>query len=264
MTDFLSQPLIIPAGETRILQGGGYFRLHESGAPLFVVFKTHDGANLAQGVFEEGEWARFQFGQVSIHNPESVAVNCKVRISKFESGSDQMAGSLTVTGDILAPVPVAPGVQLKQIGSTLGQNPLFAGRQFSVVFAAGADSYAINKIEIVTDVPVAVGMTMTTAGAVIAEGGTWSTSVQLGALPFGAVSGVIPYIASNIAAGVSAISDAAAAGVYWGTLQPGRHVIDLAPVGYFPAGHPDAMGITLKNTGAVAGDVTVIAGGVKV
>lgn len=262
MTDFLSQPLTIPAGETRILQGGGYFRLHESGAPLFVVFKTHDGANLAQGVFEEGEWARFEFGQVSIHNPEAFAVNCKIRISKFESGSDQMAGALTVTGDVLAPVPVSSGINPNYIG---GSRPQFiaSGNRSAVFFDPSVGlSYGITELELYCDAPVAVGL-IATAPAVVTAEGVWGVGMTLSGVPFAAPVLTLREL-SNVAPGVSALADAAAVVPSVGVFGAGHHVVNLRSAFYLPAGHALGFGLVFSAVSGFGTDVVYSANGVKV
>lgn len=263
MSDFETYDLTIPAGEQRDLLGGGYFRVHEADGVLLVTFKSDTGHNLASGHFEEGEWARFPFGQVAVKNDTATAITCKLRVSKFESGSDQMTGALTVAGEILLPVPVAKGIHSNQLGSSLGQHAMGAGNQSSVVFVPGADSYSIGKVEIVSDVPIAFGLGATTEAAVIAEA-IWSNTFGLGTLPFGAPAGITPYHVFNIAAGASAISDAAAGYVYFGTLPAGRHVIEMDPVAYIPAGHAAAMSWTFKNVSAVAGNLAVLVSGLKV
>lgn len=252
MTDFTTYDLSIPAGETRVLQGGGYFRVHESDGVLLVTFKSDTGNNLASGYFEEGEWARFLFGQVAVKNDTATAITCKIRVSKFESGSDQMAGAVEVTASMLSPLPVADGISLAELGGFDGEKVITPGNLSAVFFAADASvSFAINQLIVVTDVPMAVGVIGTLSSLVVAEGVWVPGGFNLGTAPFG-TAGISGYSIDNVAAGTSAIADAAAVSRALGTLPPGRHVLDIKAGAYIPAGSLVGVGIVFKPLGPVA------------
>lgn len=252
MTDFATYDMTIPAGETRTLQGGGYFRVHEADGVLLVTFKSDTGNNLAQGYFEEGEWARFPFGQVAVKNDTATAITCKLRVSRFESGSDQMAGALTVTGDILAPVPVSGGISFNEIGGFYGEKVIAPGNLSAVFFAPDATvSYSVGRLEVTTDVPMAVGVIMAAAASVTAEGVWVPGGFHLKTAPLGTAS-VAGATIDNVAAGTSAIADAAIAAREGGTLPAGRHVLDLKAGIYMPAGSATGFGLVFKPLGAVA------------
>lgn len=252
MSDFSTYDLTVPAGETRVLQGGGYFRVHQSDGVLLVTFKNQNGRNLAQGLFEEGEWARFAFDQVAVKNNTGSAITCKIRVSKFESGSDQMAGALTVTGDILTPVPVSGGISMAELGGFDGEKVITPGNLSAVFFAADPSvSFAINQLVVVTDVPMAVGVIGTLSSLVVAEGVWVPGGFNLGTAPFG-TAGISGMTIDNVAAGTSAIADAAAVSRALGTLPPGRHVMDIKAGAYIPAGSAVGVGMVFKPIGPVA------------
>lgn len=236
MSDFLSQSLTIPAGDTRVLQGGGYFRLHESSGPLLITFKGDTGANLARGIFEEGEWARFPFGQVEVKNETALSVTCKVRVSRLDSGSDQMAGSLTVSGDVLAPVPVYDGISLGAIAGLDQWRTIDPGNLSAVFFDPMVTSeYALQKINFVCDAPMAVGLFVATKGAVTAETGKWTNGMAMRAAPLDTPFSTLRVIENESAVTHSVLATTAAGLKSFGVYQPGSHCIELPAAYYMPA-----------------------------